>query len=225
MYFNPEGRTLYPANWEYNGCRIIKALERIIYNHGGVIEHKSYNHGFIENRTLAGAVADLETRAGNLRNALETGKSKNPDITTAALEKCLQDLEDVRAIDNSPIEIYNGLYIRFYIDNIYYSIELNDNPFFDFYYTKTPIKNNKRSRDAVGEILDKSNWLYDCFFGYKAADGDCIEAANIIFNQVMNAKNSTISRDSSRERVPNRYNDGYHFETILKPERFETIDF
>lgn len=224
--FWPEGGTLYLSNWEYNGCRIIKVLKAVIENHGGRVDLKRYNHGFIENRTLNGAIYDLEKRVNDLKTALETGTTKNPDITRAALETAINDLESIKNIDNTPIEIYNGLYIRFILDDRYYSISLNENPFFDFHYIKTPVINGvKYSRDACLMDLNKSDWLYDCFFGYKAAEDDCIEAANLIFNQVVSAKNSIICRDSHRERVPNRFDGKYHFETILAPERFEKIDF
>jgi hypothetical protein len=40
-----------------------------------------------------------------------------------------------------------------------------------------------------------------------------------------NAANTQIMRDSKKQRVPNRYNSGYHMETVYMPETIGTIDF
>lgn len=225
MYFNPEGSTLYPDSWEYNGCRIIKALARVIENHGGRVSYSKSSHGFIVNRSILEAVRKYSAREKALKAALSEGRTKNPEVTRAALISTQKDLDNIININNDPIEIFNGLYISFIIDNYYYSLSLNENPFFDFYYVKTPVNNNRYSRDAALHTFNKTEWLYDCFFEYRAADADCMEAANIIFNSLMNAKNSDIIRDSRRERVANRYDGKYHYETIYAPERFATIDF
>ena len=40
-----------------------------------------------------------------------------------------------------------------------------------------------------------------------------------------NAAPSQIRRERKRQRVPNTYNSGYHYETVFEPERFARIDF
>ena len=125
---------------------------------------------------------------------------------------------------SEPITVTHTTYISFILDETYYYYQVDSNPFFEFYYNKTPIKNGKRSRDA-GLEADKKEWLYDCFFGSKASQDDVKEAANMIFNMLCNADNSTIMRDKKRQRVQNTYNGGYHTETIYAPERLETLDF
>jgi hypothetical protein len=112
---------------------------------------------------------------------------------------------------------------------MYYYIQLDDNPFFPFYYQKTPIaEDNTRSNDACLDEIDKS-WLWDCFFTTSDQKQDITadrkEAANIIFNKLLSASNSVIRRDSRRTRVPNTYNSGYHYETVYAKERREKIDF
>lgn len=225
MYFNPEGSTLYLSNWEYNAHRIIKSLARVIENHGGRVKYNSYNHGFIVNRSIIEAIEKYSAREKALKAALSEGKTKNPELTSKALTDISKKLDEIININNDPLEIFNTMYISFVIDDNYYSLSLNENPFFDFNYIKTPVINDQYSADAAGETLDKTSWLYDCFFDYRAADGDCIEAANIIFNNLMSAKTSTIIRDSRRERVANRYDGKYHYETIYAPERKTKIDF
>ena len=54
---------------------------------------------------------------------------------------------------------------------------------------------------------------------------DIVEAANLIFNMLVNADKSPIVRDFKKQRVPNIYDGGYHYEIIYAPERLEKIDF
>ena len=133
-----------------------------------------------------------------------------------------------RNIEGSqPVKVDNSNYITFVLDNYHYYLQLDDNPFFDFHFWKTPVVNNKASKDAVAENLDKS-WLWDCFLysdERRAANDDRKEAANLIFNALISAPECKKRIDSHRVRVPNSYNNGYHYETIKDKERFETIDF
>ena len=125
---------------------------------------------------------------------------------------------------SEPITVTHTTHISFILDETYYYYQVNENPFFEFYYSKTPIKNGKRSRDA-GLETDQKEWLFDCFFSSNCGQPDIVEAANLIFNMLCNAPMSKIIRDSHKVRVPNTYNDGYHIETVYKPERIEKVDF
>jgi len=125
---------------------------------------------------------------------------------------------------SEPITVTHTSYISFILDEVYYYYQVDSNPLFEFYYYKTPIKNGKRSRDA-GLEADKKEWFSDCFFKSNCSQPDIIEAANLIFNMLCNAPMSKIIRDSYKQRVPNTYNDGYHMETVYKPERMEKVDF
>ena len=129
--------------------------------------------------------------------------------------------------DIDPVKVENGSYTSFIYENNAYYIELDDNPFFDFHFWKTPVINGKRSKDAVGENLDKS-WLWDSFLysdERRAAADDRKEAANIIFNLLISAPECEKRIDTHKVRVPNTYNNGYHYETIKDKERFEKIDY
>ena len=125
---------------------------------------------------------------------------------------------------SEPITVTHTTYISFILDETYYYYQVDSNPFFEFYYIKTPIKNGKRSRNAVLEA-DKKEWLYDCFLSSNCGQPDIVEAANLIFNMLCNAPMSEIIRDSYKQRVPNTYNSGYHMETVYKPERMEEVNF
>ena len=125
---------------------------------------------------------------------------------------------------SDPINVTHTSYISFVLDGIYHYYQVNDNPFSDIYYFKTPIRNGKYSRDA-GLEEDKKKWLYDCFFGSNCGQQDIIEAANLIFNMLCNAPMSEIIRDKREQQVANTYDDGWHFEMVYDPERLEKADF
>lgn len=126
--------------------------------------------------------------------------------------------------ESEPITVTHTSYISFILDETYYYYQVDDNPFFEFYYQKTPIKNGKRSRDA-GLELDKKEWLFDCFFGSNCSQQYIVEAANLLFNMLCNAPLSKLIRDKHKQRVANTYNDGWHYETVYAPERLEKVDF
>lgn len=123
-----------------------------------------------------------------------------------------------------PITVTHTSYISFILDDTYYYYQVDDNPFFEFYYSKTPVRNGKYSRDA-GLEADKKEWWFNCFFGSNCGQQNITEAANLIFNMLCSAPMSKIIRDSHKQRVPNTYNDGYHMETVYAPERMEKVDF
>lgn len=122
------------------------------------------------------------------------------------------------------IVVTHTSYITFVLDGFYYYYQVDSNAFFPFYFTKRPIINEKYSRDAYLDN-DPKEWFFDCFFSKSCCDADVVEAANLIFNMLCNAAPSQICRNRKRQRVPNTYNSGYHYETVFEPERFARIDF
>ena len=126
--------------------------------------------------------------------------------------------------ESEPITVTHTTYISFVLDETYYYYQVNSNPFFEFHYQKTPIKNGMRSKDAALEAENKE-WLYDCFLSSNCGQPDIVEAAHLIFNMLCNAPLSEIIRDSYKKRVPNTYNSGYHIERVYKPERMDKVDF
>ena len=218
MIVTQANQRLYLSNWEYNACRVITALATVVENNGGKVQPQRHN-AVISNRTLSGGVRDLENKLAQF--AALQADSYNEKRAEYIVKK-RAELEEMLRTPNDPIVVTHTTWINFILDGVYYSYSVDDNPFFPFHYRKTPIRNGKISRDAVCDEC-KKEWLYDCFFSFRASDADVKEAANMIFNMLMNAKNSDIRRDSRRVRVPNVYNNGYHYETIYEKERFETL--
>lgn len=224
IFFTKENQTLYPATWEYNALLIIDELATIIENNGGRVK-PGYRAGYIQNRSIDNAIIEYQARAERIAAAIdEYPDSGKNGPRRAALVNLNADIEKLKQIDNAPRRIEHDLYLSFVIDSSYYYMQLDENPFFEFYYQKTPIKNGRYSADVYLTELEKT-WLYDCFFMLDCAAADRREAANLIYNILVNAPYSEIHREYKKERVNNLYDGGYHYETIKVKERFNTLDF
>lgn len=127
-------------------------------------------------------------------------------------------------LNSDPVRVTHTNYITFVYDGFYYYYQVDDNPFFDFYYRKTKLNGNKYSRNVYLE-KDKKEWVFDCLFSYECTQAERKEIANLIFNYLVSAKESERYREKEKIMVPNVYNDGYHYETVCKPERMETVNF
>lgn len=139
-------------------------------------------------------------------------------------QRCTALVSDRNMDESEPIRALHTGYITFTLDNTVYYFQIDQNPFFPFYFNKTPLRDGKYSRDAGLEELSK-NWLYDCFWSSNCSQEDIVEAAHSIFNELCNAPLSKIIRSSTRKKVPNYYDGGWHWENVYEPERFTTIDW
>ncbi len=215
-----ENERLYLKPWSYNAARIISDLAKIVENNGG--RYKPTKAAIISDRSCTEKIREYEDKLTQYKSIVAKGLGN--EHTLDAIDFMEKEIDRLKKINNDPIRVTHTTYISFILDGLYYYYQVDDNPFFDFYYSKTPVKNGKRSRDAVME-KDKREWLFDCFFVSGCSEADIKEAANLIFNMLVNAKNSVIRRDSKRRRVKNTYDSRYHYETIYSPERLEEIDF
>lgn len=127
---------------------------------------------------------------------------------------------------SNPVTVIHTSYINFAMNGVYYSYSLDNNPFFPFHYLKTPIdpKSETYSGDACVEESSKS-WFTDPLIGFGCPDSEIESAAGAILSLLLAAPLSTIRHDTKRTRIPNTYDDGYHFETIPVKERRLKIDF
>lgn len=119
---------------------------------------------------------------------------------------------------NDPIICTHKSYIKFVYNNDYYYYQLEDNPFFDFYFSKYPIDNGKYDANRYG-IQDKKEWKFDCFFKCGCSDADITGAANFIFNMLVKSNYGALITE--RKRVPNYYDNKYHYENIHKKRMVE----
>lgn len=120
-----------------------------------------------------------------------------------------------------PKRIFGQSWINFILDNMYYHISLNDNPFLDMTIIKTPvIDGNRYLRNVYARVLDR-DLMYDCLFRV-TNDEEAKEIANQLFNIALQAKTADRYYRTKHIQVPNTYDDGWHWEN--KPEPDEWIE-
>lgn len=198
--------TLYFTNWNYNAARILQRLEKLIDNNGGVIA-STYSESFntlytLHNRTLSGAIREQAERVRRLEEL-------NRDAS-----KAREELEELKNIKCPPIETRFKSWIGFILDNVYYYLSFNDNPFFPFHLQKIKINDLKYTGDFYLEELSKKEWFFDCLFSFHCTDAEIKEITNLLFNELQAAPMSSEYIETTKKRVPNLYNSGYHYETV-----------
>lgn len=221
MYVSYEGKRLYLSAWRYNAARVLTELARIVKNNGGTVAPKT--PALIINRNLEGTVNEYTERLRHLQTLqVEIGYN---ETRAAAIVTYSEKLQELQKVDNTPIKTGYISYLSFVLDgNYYYYYQIDENPFFDFHYIKTPVKSGRRSCDAIYKN-DKKEWVADCFFTSFCTNEEVKTAAGYIFDMLTSAPVSKIRLDTKRRRVPNLYDGGYHYETVAAPERFSKIDF
>lgn len=192
--FIRENETLYLRSWEYNAAKVINELAAIVKSNGSTT--KAGTKGFIVNRHLTSDIRDVSEKIKsvteviyNTEVAAERGQARAEYVANLH-----RQLDEMNAVDNTPVLVEYTTYISFVMNDLYYYYQFNENPFFEFYYQKTPISAGTTDRDAC-LMEDKKEWTADILFSYKATDTDIKEAANILYNFLMAAPVSVIRRD------------------------------
>lgn len=217
MYVSRDNERLYLNSWNYNAALILAELAKIIENNGGRVK-PGLHTAVISNRSLEGKVKEVKGRIKNLESIEETEKIK------FAIGNLSKELAELESIDNTPITVTHTSYISFVFDDFYYYYQVDNNPFFDFYYKKNHTKDGKYISNTYLK-KDKKSWWNDCFLSFRCSEADRKEAANLIFNMLVLSKPSEIYREEEERRVYNIYNDGWHWETVVKPNQYKKIDF
>lgn len=211
-------QTYYYTNWNYNAARLLERLHIIVENNGGYIAETNapdyFYHSFqtlytIHNRSLMEAIREQTERLNRV-------KKFNGDVIH--VEKELQRLQEIQA---PPVKTRFTTWIHFVLDNVYYELSFNDNPFFPFHYRKIKLANNQFTGDFYLEEFTKE-WLFDCLFSFQCNDAEIKEIANMIFNALCSAPASGEYIERKKERVPNTYDGGWHYETVTKRNRKTT---
>ena len=179
-----ENEHLYPANWPYNGAKILTKLATIVEDNGGRV--KPEKKAIITNRTLESAIRDCEDRIERYSKVNEYSPT---EARTAAIKELSDRLDFLKQVGNDPITVTHTSYINFVLDETYYSYWLDDNPFFDFFYIKTPVVENKYNANVYA-IKDDKEWHDECFIRLGCSDADIVEAAYLIFNKLTSSRYS-----------------------------------
>lgn len=191
MIVTANNQRLYLNSWNYNAAKILSRLAVIVTDNGGRVA--PLNNAIISNRSRDAAIREYSEKIE--RYTAREKESHNPARAAAILEYS-RKLEKLQSINNDPITVTHVSYIHFFLDNCMYYYEVNDNPFFDFYYSKIPVTTGAYNAMCYSDN-DEKEWLHDCFFGADCSDADTTEAAYLIFNMLVSAKFSTVCK---RER-------------------------
>lgn len=197
--------TLYFTNWNYNAARILQRLEKLVIDNGGVIA-STYENSFttlytLHNRTLSGAIREQAERVQRLEGL-------NRDASAAR-----DELETLQAVKCPPIETRFKSWIGFVLNNVYYNLSFDSNPFFPFHLQKIKVNNLSYTGDFYMEEI-KKDWFFDCLLSFHCTDVEIKEITNLLFNELQAAPLSGEYIETIKKRVPNLYNSGYHYETV-----------
>lgn len=172
---------LYLANWPYNAALILDELENMVISKGGKIVSTWKKEGgksyLISNRSLSAAVHKQETLVNALR-----------ERNRPALAEQEKELARLKAIFNEPVLSRNGnyLYITFSLNEIYYSFNMDSNPFFPFTFCKTPIIDGKINPDFYANS-DEKEWLTDDLLSFSCSQESRKKAATNILEMLLAA--------------------------------------
>jgi len=227
MFFSRDNETLYPVTIEYNLALILAELKKIITDNGGKVQPQ--HPGQIVNRSFYIAAekerTDAEHCVSYSKYCKDPEKVERLKARAAEHEKTAAELEAKAEASRRDAEHLS--YIHFTYNGFYYTVsakEYSDR----LEYSKTPINSrNEYSKDVYRDDLSNA-WYTDEFYALEPKaeiNEDRREAANLIFNELVNASPSEKWRDGRRVRVPNTYDNKYHYEMIYNPERIGKVDF
>lgn len=192
---------LSPNSWNYNAALILQELEKIVLNNGGrlcsIWKREKRALCKIINRSVLDRKKELEK---NLERCERFKK-------TEAARGYAAELEKISRIKNDPIitAYADYHYIRFVYDGYHYYLQFDENPFFDFLFTKSKMIDENTTRQNVYSGTFTKCWLWDCFFSPYCSNDDRREAANLIFNELVTAKSSEPYHTKDRKNEQTLY--------------------
>ena len=225
MFFTKDYQTLHLKSFEYNAALILREVKEIVITNGGRVKN-GYHPGYIVNGTLDDAIRETSEKIAQIEAAAErTEDDERRRKQTQCINELRKKLTKYQSVNNESVLIETpGTYIEFVLNSFYYCYQMDENPFFEFYFIKAPIINGAYSQNYICDE-DKKEWLFDCFFKCDCTNAERKKAANFIFDMLINSDTSKYCRKSKRVRVSNLYDGGYHYENKLLPERLVKIDF
>lgn len=203
-------KKLYLRNWDYNAALILGELENIVKSNGGKLCTTWDGPKPPAYVTQRGEPCEIVNRT--LNEAIEEKRDRLARVVAlkrpaAIISEYKSDLEQLESIDNTPVKSYYGEwnYISFTHNNYYYYYQLDNNPFFDFYFSKHPIENgNKINRNAYTKTDDKK-WWNDNFWRWGRTPDEIKKAAKFIFEMLTTAQNSRPYTDNKRNAFTTVY--------------------
>lgn len=167
--------TLYLTSWDYNKALIMDELEKIIKSKGGKLvstwQTTRKPAKTIINRSISEHLRELQE---------VVDRSHKQEVINEYLRK----IEKIKQYRSNKTVYSNyascfGCYMSFELNNIYYYLQLDDNPFFDFLISKEVIDDNHIYNNVCDDL--PKEWLEDILLSYKCTNADIKKAARNIF--------------------------------------------
>lgn len=170
----------------YNVVRLQNELGRIFENEGGEVVRADKHSElyspkkdpiYVVNRSINERIKELERLTAHPENVSENYMSEF---------RCLVDeLERLHQINNDPILKTDAH--AFVLDDMFYSIMLDSNMFFDNYFLIAPVFKIGNIMKARLDVYTKlpDTWAHDCMCKRDCSAEDIREIANELFNFLM----------------------------------------
>lgn len=201
---------LYFSLNTYNRARIIEQIKKIIVADGGKILISKYAKLIEVHLQTFNATKEQRARLEMLPPLLVCG-----------------------------LGCFGSLSLAYIKNGFCYYISYDENPFFPIVFNKIKVDENgnyygKRylySNEPINEKSYKKDGVFALSLGYDDIFGICSDEqikdlAEYHYNQIKNViENGRESEtDTEKKRVPNYYNNGYHYETIFDRSRHNIFD-
>jgi hypothetical protein len=217
-------KNLYLPNSNYNIAKIFEELKKIIINNGGnIAKYKYAEKTMIYNRSIA---EEIRKKEDHLSKAEANNNEQFAEKKAIAIKNIKADLEELQEAANTiqPIETtfttWCGHHIKFIQDGIYYDFSMDSNPFFSATIHKIKLDNNNcYTGTYYSDSIEEKPFLYDCIYSFNCCNADIKEMAYQMYNFLIAAPTSKLYIDRQKKRVPNIYDGGYHYETIVKKDK------
>lgn len=221
-----ENKTLWFNGSKYNSARVIEMIADIVLERGGRVKELKDNVT-IRTRGYSEKMMHIQDRIEASKRMLADHEEKRESIEKA-IRKYEDEYRELEALKEAAPVIhsrFSGRYgicagcLSFVLDGTFYRFSFADNPFFPDGYSKIKLNDdgeyfgqyygmNLTQEDEIKEYFIDELWK-PC-----ASEEGIKWVAEDIFDRLMKCPYSERYYETERRRVPNTYNDGWHWETV-----------
>ena len=221
-----ENKTLWFEGSKYNLARVIEKIADMVLDRGGKVKELEDNVT-IRTRGYSEKMMRVQYRIDASKRMLAAHEEMR-DTIMKAIEKYEAEYRELERLKEAAPVVhsrFSGRYgicatcLSFVLDGTFYRFSFSDNPFFPDGYSKIKLNDageyygqyygmNLTTEDEIKEYFVDELWK-------PCASEELIAAvAEDIFTRLMDAAPSERYFETERRRVPNTYNDGWHWETV-----------